>query len=307
MGTKREYRYIQFPLCLLKETYPDPVRGLELMIAYGIVHFAIKQKYKMQEVVRQLFYDYYRNGSRMQHDLYERFGELEDGKNIIFDDNACFGRGYIFDPTDTNELEYILKHFEADPQFKEMAVLNYQLHQATEFLSAEPQSFDCLIADFNEAEANEKAFKIKYGNDAMPMCKLSQLYSFRDNPSDIALIRAYIACRSIIGRKACARTTKSVIVMRMLGAKSKVVLKDFLDENTKPIFVLYSKRYHIDKLIDTLCIRGFIMSISKKHDRHIYISVHITPAILAHRGRSIKPTRSSKDLKKEREDAGATL
>lgn len=296
MGSRKKDRYVQFPLCLIKETYSDPIKGLVLMIAYGITHFALKQEYNMQEVVRQLFYDYYRNSSRMQQDLFKRFEALEDGANLIFDDNACFGRGDMFDPADTKEVEYIIKQFDADPQFKDMAVLNYQLHQAMDFLGAEPHSFDSLIRDFKEAEAIRKAFEVRYGPDAMPTCKLSQLYSFRDDPRDIDLLRAYIGCRSIIGKKTFATTHKGLIVQRMLGAKTVEVLKDFLEEDTIPTYEKYSKRYPFSRLRDKLCQRQFMMIISKPHGRNLYISTFMPPEVLAQKVNDTKVQRKINNL-----------
>jgi len=277
---EKEYRYIQFPLCLLKETYTDPVKGIDLILAYGIVNFALKQKFNMHDVVRQLFYDYYRNSETMELWLYRRIQALEDGEMIILDEAGRFVEGkFIF--AEPEDIEYVIEQIKSDPEIKEAMILHYQLHQAMNFLNIELWPFDVIIKLYAEAKTIQADFEHKYGPDAMPTCKLSQLIDFKSKPKDIDLLRAYIACRSIIGLKSFATTHKNSIVRRMIGAKTEEALQDLLDENTHPTYALYSKRYYFDKLRNTLCARGFLMFLSKPHSRAIYISVFMPPEKLA--------------------------
>jgi hypothetical protein len=304
--TEAAYRYIQFPLCLLRETYPNPVRGLDLILAYGIVNFALRQKYNMQDVVRQMFYDYYRNSEIMEPWLYRRIQSLEDGYSIILDDTSRFVEGK-FNFAELEDIEYIIEQINSDPELKEATILNYQLHQAIDFLNVESWSSDDILKHYAEAKTLKAEFERKYGPDAMPTCKPSQLVDFRNNTKNIDLLRANIACRSILGQKSFASTNKNAIVRRMIGAKNDEVLQDFLDENTQPTYALYSKRYYFDKLKNALCERNFLMFLSRPHKRSIYISLFMPPERLADMINTFKTRRNANNLVKRMSVASTTL
>ncbi len=303
---KREDRYIQFPLCLLKETYTDPVKGLDIILAYGIMNLALKEKYSMQDVVRQLFYDYYRNRDIIQPWLYKRVQELEDGDRIILDENTCF-KGEKIDFADPEDIEYAIEQINSELDLKEIVILNYQLHQAIAFLNLDKWPYDDLIKLYEEAKTIQRTFESQYGQDSMPTCKPSQLIYFRNNIKEIDLLRAYIACRSIIGQKPYASTNKKAIIRRMLGAKTEAVLQDFLDEKSQPTYALYSNRYYFNKLKNTLCERGFLMFLSRPHKRAIYISLFMPPEKLAKMINESQSRRTKNNLLKRMSEAATSL
>jgi len=69
---KKEYNYVQFPLCLIRETYKDVAEGAELILCFGIMNYAIKLKYDLREVARQLAYSYYKRKKFLQSSLADK-------------------------------------------------------------------------------------------------------------------------------------------------------------------------------------------------------------------------------------------
>jgi len=64
--------------------------------------------------------------------------------------------------------------------------------------------------------------------------------------------------------------------MRMTGAKTKALLAEVLEIHAlKSLHDKYSKRYHMDKLLDELLARGFITG-KLAFGRRIYLSTHYT-------------------------------
>jgi hypothetical protein len=305
----KEYGYLQFPLCLLRETYRDVDRGLDLMIKYGIMNYAIKLDYTIQNVAEQTVYYFFHKQDVIQNSIMEKLNKaIEEGTFLPDEDRKGFDtKGKI-----NLETDEILSLFKSDPELKEDAILNYQVHLATskDHLCIPIPSTDYVIRRYNEALKIKQTFEDKFGPDAMPFCRREMLLEFRDNPKDIDLFRAYIGIKSMIGRRNFISSNKPAILSRMIGCKSKSAFEYYTidkynkDKNLLPTVEKYSKRYHIDKLLLTLAERKYIMFLSKEKVSVIYLSKHMEPEEL---GKLIKETKSRQDIKQRIKNVTASL
>ena len=130
--TRKKYAYLQFPLCLLGETYKDPERGLNLIISYGIMNYALKMKYDLMDVAKQALYDFERNREKLQPYLVKSMTEaIEDGVILYEDNNPGFDAKGNFNPEPDLCLNPLVKLLEEDSRMRDEAILNYQLHLGT--------------------------------------------------------------------------------------------------------------------------------------------------------------------------------
>lgn len=278
------YGYIQFPLCLLQETHKDVEKALNLMIDYGIVSYALKLKYNIRDVAKQVCYYYYRKQEVLQASIRKQIDKAIDKDLFTLDEDYNGFAGKTFQPDDN--ISEVLKLFESDPGFKEDAILNYQIHLATagDHLGITIYSNDDTIQRYNEAMQLKQKFENRYGPDAMPMCPKNILFDFRDKQQDLDVFRALIGIRSLIGFRNYIATTRPVILMRMLGCKSKKALDMFLQENeaARELYQKYARsrrslEYHFNKLFSQLLSRGFIKSkiFMRSVSRKIFLSINL--------------------------------
>jgi hypothetical protein len=201
MATDRTDKYIQFPLCLLMETYKPPKTGFNLIVGFGIVHYAKSFKYKIDEVGRQLIYCYYREKNLMPYSLLEQMQSYIDNDKLSIDEDYCGFSGGSFDPLEhSSEL---LGLFESNQKFKDLAVLTYQIRQSVseKNLSISIGDVNSIIHDYERGNKIRQEFESKFGADVMPGIKPDLLFDFRDNDNDkdLDLFRAFVAIKSMIG------------------------------------------------------------------------------------------------------------
>ena len=277
-----EYKYIQFPLCLMQEVIKDRHKGLNLCADFGLVHFALSQKYEIGDVVRQTIYDYYKNTDKLPRDLRVAIEEAEAEDQFTRDDDYNgFNSDGKFDP-ELNAPE-LLKILEDNPDIKEEAVRHYQLHQAAGLHNVTVKSIKSTLDRYQQAKGFKELFEAKFGTDAMASVKPGMLYDFRDGKEqDIDLLLGYLGIVLLIGFRKFISTTKPVILSRMIGAKSKPVWEAFSKvKEARGIVERYSKRYNMDRLLLSLAERKFIMFLTRPHVSLIYVSKYMEPEQLA--------------------------
>lgn len=303
--TKRDDRYVQFPLCLVQGTFPERYDHLNIMLDYGIIKYAKSFKCDLIEVARQLMYAYYRNEDMIQMSLYKMFKDYLDDGALTTDEDYNGFSGASFYPDDSiNEL---LTLFKSNPEFKEASIFRYQIAQAVSFLNIRLHNIDHTLKKYNEGLSAKNIFESSYGPDCFPNIKPLHLIDFRDSRKDIDLLRAYIGIRSLIGQNNYVSTHKTVILSRMMGCKSNDSLNAFLKNNktAKETYEKYSSRKRMDNLLYKLMERGFIIMLSKKHESRIYLSAKLkTPSELAD---AILRNRKQNDLKKQIAEASKLL
>lgn len=300
-----EYKYVQFPLCLVTETYKDREKGLNLMLDFGLVRYALSQKYEIGDVVRQTIYDYYKNTDKLPRDLRVAIDEAAaEGQFTQDEDYNGFNSDGKFDP-EINSGE-LLRILENNPDLRAEAVRHYQLHQAGEFLNVKINSPKMILKGYHEAQGIRESFERSFGPDAMASVKPSLLIDYRDNPKqDIDLLRAYLGIVSMIGYRRFISTNKPAMLSRMIGAKSKQAFQSLSKLTaTGDTIKKYSKRWNMDKLMLSLAEHRFTMFLSKKQTSVIYVSRYMEPQELAD---LVRQSRNRYDIKKKIQDATASL
>lgn len=299
MTQEKKYAYLQFPLSLLGETYKDPERGLNMIIGYGIMNYALKLKYDLMDVAKQGLYDFERNKEKLQPYLVKSMTEaIEDGVILHEDNNPGFDAKGNFNPEPDLCLNPLVKLLEEDSRMRDEAILNYQLHLGTskDHLRINIKSNSNIQSQWEEASKIKQAFEQRFGPDAMPVIKRDLILKFRNEQlHDLDLLRAYIGIRSIIGRRNFSATNKPAILSRMIGCKNKAAFEYFSEQpHLMPTIERYGKRYPMDKLLHTLRDREFIMFLSRGRKKSFYISKWMPPEDLA---RLVNISRSRYSLK----------
>jgi hypothetical protein len=288
-------KYVQFPLCWLQEIALKPKDSIDKVISYGMMRYATKKEYSLIDVARQVYYDWLHNN--LDSDLDNKLCRLEQQDKLIKDtDYNGFSNG-AFDCEYINDLESLLKD---DSELKKDCIIHYQLHLARQHLNIKGGNLEIIKQEYNKVTTHLNKHEQMNGKQPFPSIGLSLLFSFRNNPENIELLLAYVSIKSLIGRNEFGITTKDAIIMRMIGAKNKEALQEACKNNIlNNIYNTYIKRYRIDKLLDTLQLKGFIKSKIGMF-RRIYISTQLDyqqleAAIINH--------RNSIDIKKKEKEA----
>jgi len=278
MAKIKEYGYVQFPLCLLMETYTNAQAGLTMIEDFAIVKFAKTFSYNINEVGRQLMYGYYRKKDIMPKKLLDMMEDYINKDELTIDEDYNGFSGSEFEPLEcTSEL---IGLFETNEDFKDDAILYYQIKQAidSKCLSIIIYDMDSLLKGYETGCKIKREFEAQFGPDAIVSVKITQLFEFRKTCKDLDLFRAFLAIKSMIGTKAFAEGNKPTVLSRMIGCKSKEAFEYYTTKkNCKSLKVLetvdkYNKRYHMDKLLLELAERKFIMHLPIKGCRFIYFS-----------------------------------
>lgn len=302
---EKEYKYLQFPLCLIMETYKDIKTGLNLILDYGLIYYAMKQNYDLRDVAKQTCYNYYRNQDDLPGAILNVINSYDE---FIPDEDYNGFSGSEFNPEDN--IEQILGLFEKDSEFKDHCVLRYRIHTAEAFFNIKIGDHESTIRRYKKALSIKESFELKFGSDVYPSCKPEMLFQVRDgNHKDIDLFRAYIGIKSMLGHRNFISSNKPAILSRMIGCKSKAAFEyytngKFKDKTVLPTIETYSKKYHMDKLLLNLAERKYIMFLSKKQVSIIYLSKYMEPEEL---GKIIKETKDKQNIKQRIRNVTASL
>lgn len=283
MAKIKDYGYVQFPLCLLMETYTNAHNGFNMIIHFGIVNFAKTFKYNINEVGRQLMFCYYREQKLMPKKLLDMMEDYIKKDELTIDEDYNGFSGSEFEPLEcTTELMGL---FETNEDFKDNAILHYQIRQSCkkDFLNVDIGSMASLLKEYETGCKIRRDFEAQFGPDAMASVKVTQLFQFRDSGKDLDLFRAFLAIKSLIGRKELVESNKPIILSRMIGCKSKEAFEHYttkkFSKNPKLVEIVtkYGKRYHMDNLLLELRKRKFIQCVSKAQCRKLYFSSYMEP------------------------------
>ncbi len=293
-------RYLQFPLFMLRELFIDRQKTIAEIISYGIYHFSKNQKYDLSDVAKQMMYCYYRKQGDLTNDLRRMIQRYIDSENIYFDEDYNGFAGSEFNPV--LELEQILRLFENDNNFKEKAIEFYQIRQAC---SRDLLNITCNI-DACLRRGKEIERTIPEG-EPYPSINKSLFFDFRDHEKtefDLMQFACYIAIRSILGEKPYCRTNKEMILCRAFGYKSNKELPATMNPVIKELFDKYNKRYHIDRILQSLELNWNIL-IYSHNIRGLYIglSKKITLESMIVQAETKKKKKQIDALKKRKDEA----
>ncbi len=293
-------RYLQFPLCMLRDLFIDKKITIDKIIVYGLYRYAKKQDYDLPNVARQLMYCYYRKQSDLTNDLRRMIQRYIDSKKIYFDEEySGFSRiGSEFKAE--LELDQILPLFETDKTFKEKAIEFYQIRQAYSFLGING-NFDSCLKHGKEIERTIPA------NEPYPSINKTLFFDFRDHEKtefDLMQFACYIAIRSILGEKSYYRTNKEMILCRAFGYKSNKELPATMNPVIKELFDKYNKRYHIDRILQSLQLNWNILIYGRNvHGLYIGLKKKISLDSMILNAETKKKKNQIAELKKQENEA----
>ena len=261
-------KYLQFPLFLMRDLIFNKEHSINDIIKYGLYRCAKRIDCDLIKVARQLMYDYYRHKGKLTSYLYKSMNKFikneELNLNEDYDGFSSTGKEFLAE-IEIDELHQI---FANNPEFKERAIEYYQMHAAYEFLGVTG----------NTGIALERAKEIEQTiskNEPMPMVRKTLLFDFRDqakSEEELIQFAAYLGVRSILGKKDCCKTNKNLIVSRMFGYSSIKQIPNNLQPPIKVLYDKFSKRYHIDNLLQELELKWNVMNYSN-HLRGMYVGI----------------------------------
>ncbi|MBP7497442.1 MAG: hypothetical protein KA792_07245 [Bacteroidales bacterium] len=261
-------RYLQFPLFLMQNLFIEKEKTINDIITSGLYRCSTKMNADEQGVARQLIYDYYRKANKLPSYVFNKIKKyIKEGILYYNEDNNGFnfyGNFYA-----KKEIEDLMNIFETDIEFKERATEYFKMREAYRFLKMTGNA-ESAIKRAKEIE------KLIPENEPMPMVNVYLLFEFRDkNKSEyeIAQFAAYIGIKSIMGKRKTVKTNKEMIISRMFGFPSynKININNS-DKELKDILEKYSKRYHIDKILEELQL-NWKVNIDSKNIRGMNISI----------------------------------
>jgi len=293
-------RYLQFPLCLLRNLFADKLKTINDIIEFGIYRFSKKQDYNLLEVARQMMYCFYRKQGDLTNDLRRMIQRYIDSENIQIDDDYNGFSGSEFNPE--TEIGNIMELFNTDNNFMEKAIEFYQIRQAcSRDLLNITCNFDYVLKHGKEIE------KTIPEGEPYPSINKSLFFDFRDHEKtefDMMQFACYIAIRSILGEKPYCRTNKEMILCRAFGYKSNKELPATMNPVIKELFDKYNKRYHIDRILQSLELNWNIL-IYSHNIRGLYIglSKKITLESMIVQAETKKKKKQIDALKKRKDEA----
>lgn len=296
-GAMSNKRYFQFPLMLIKKIHTNHDEAMEGIVSFAIVDYALKQEVCKEDAAKQALYNYSRGGGlrelKNQMDIYVSDNKITP--NELFEKNK-------FNPEDG--MFEIIELFEGNNSFRDLAIKNCQLSKINTFFEIAGPDNDTLLTQYNNIKHEVTQHEEKFGPEPMPTIEKELFFDFKNKPQPF-LFAAYIAIRSLQGQKNFIATTRNVIFMRMLGAKSNKALADHLhDKYIAEIHHRFTRtdnslRYNFNKIFNQLLNRGLLKSkiFERSVSRKIFLSTTIDHDQLA--DNIIKFALNKKHQKKE--------
>jgi hypothetical protein len=294
-------RYLQFPLCMLRNLLTDRKKTIDDIIDFGIYHFSKSVKYDLSEVARQMMYCYYRKQDDLTNDLRRMIQRHIDSENIQIDDDYNGFSGSEFNPE--TEIGQITELFDADNNFREKAIEFYQIRQAFSFLGI-IGNFDTCLKRGKEIERTTPK------GEPYPSINIKRIFEFLEQEKtefDLMQFACYIAIRSILGKKPYCRTNKEMILCRAFGYNSVKHLPATMNPVIKELFDKYKKRHHIERILQSLKLSWNIL-IYGRNVHGLYIGLknlkkNITLANMISYAETKKKKNQIAELKKQENEA----
>lgn len=293
---KKENRYIQFPLHLIRGLYTNKVSTINDMINFGVNYFAMNLKFSRDDVFRQLIYFLLHKRDQLTPELLmelennDLFPKLEDIDCAGFN----FNNEFLIHSKEYDIYNDAREYFNESSNLRKQAITHYKFHKAFHFFDIEWNIGIQILNTKNQTNPT----------GILPMINIDKLFEFRNNDkseTDIVEFVAYIALRSIIGQKQYCKTNKLLMFARMFGFAS---IKDqninLLNKTQKRIFHRYQERYQFEKLMESLQVNWHLKYYSH-YNRGFYISTDLNLeelVLIAEKQKRSNKNRKLKDKKK---------
>jgi len=262
----KDTKYLQFPLLLLRDFFNDRFGTMNKILDAGIYGFGQKNQCSRNEAANRILYDHYRHQDKLTSLLITRLKKYNDDGTLTFDKDY---NGFVctngFRPeTETTELFTI---FNNDPEFEKEAIEYANICRAMYILDV-PGNTGTIL------NKGRKILSTVPDHEPWPMVNKDLVFEFRNNTKsefDTAQLAAYMAIRSIIGKRSYCKTNKQLILARMFGYST---YKRLFEANHSPVIKSviekYSNRYWMDKVLKALELNWNII-IDGKGMRGLYV------------------------------------
>lgn len=250
-----DYKYIRFPLSLIRGLYDSFPMGFVVFLRVGI--YILSQDMKVDEInaLKQALYCYYRKG--LTASLQRQFDILL--KKGFISEEAEYTRFKNHEFVPEVDLYGLSKALIEDQALHDEIIEFHRVRQATSFLKMDLPT-ELTITSYKYLFDIYGGF-VKQPYVSMKTDLLLEYSGKLHSESEIMLFTTFAGIKSIIGNSEYAGTTREMIICRMFGASNQQALAEVLkDEFTKAMYDKYSKRYQFEKLLDELVARGFIQS-----------------------------------------------
>jgi hypothetical protein len=261
-------KYLQAPLYLWRNFFIDSRSVIDKVFDIGIYKYADRyinyEKHK-ENIGKQLIYGFYRdkNFSKKIHNKIQKYAN--EGKIDIDTDYNGFN-GETFNPE--YEMEGLQKILDIDSELRVYAITYHGIKLACGFLNITVQNIDNIIISAKDILKNTPAGDpwIMVNKD-----RAFEFYKHKKQDFELAQFTAHIAIKSIVGKKPYCKTNKQHITARMFGYASVKNLPEILPKEIQPLFIKYSNRYWMDKVLTMLELHWGLKTYSHNM-RGIYIS-----------------------------------
>jgi hypothetical protein len=309
---KKQKTYFQFPLILLKDVHENYEDGMENIIVYSIVDFALKQKITIKDAARQTCYDKFCKNeilisfNRRFKILYKN-SDLEKSIEATSSDeisnSVSVNDFFTSDETRESIVKVMIEVLKENKGLLDAAIEHTQLTKINSFFNIAGPGPNDRLKKYESIKKRILSHEEKYGEDPRPTLDRDLYFVFRRTYKDPLLFGTYIAIKSLIGRNSYTRTNKEAIATRMFGAKTKEILKNYNESRkfnaiNKKIFKSEkSLRYWIDKQIDRLQELDLVKKIS--WGRGLYLTTSLSYDKLAEMITKEKKLQEHKQKEKE--------
>ena len=285
-----EIRFFQFPLILLKGVHEDFEEGMQDIIRYAIVDFALKQDVSDWDVARQLAYSAIRGGGLNVADgLKAYMPELEG------DD---FATAICNDALDDDTIASIIGYMKESRERYSQAVMNCQLNKVDGFFGISGPESHWRLESYLSIKKKVDEHEQKHKPEPRPTIS-KELFFDMMKQGDADQFCMYIAIRSQEGKKTYTATNRPTIAGRMTGAKTQKVLQS--DAFIQKLYEGYNNRYRFDKIFNQLFKRNLIKSVLRqKYWSRFFVSTKLTPSEL---GSTIKSKHEKRNIQRKIDEA----
>lgn len=246
----QKYRYLQFPVSLLKNLMINKKQVLNQIIDYGIFNYAKSLELTEKNVFEQLMYCYFRHKDQLPNDLRNEIKKFVDYFELDYDniltDAFEIYEGYIFN--------------EPNNYFGLKAYQFVSIKKAFEFLGL-TGSYKTILS----------FFQTEIENSPTAMVNKGLVFDFRDNNKteyEMVQFAFYLAIQSILGVKPYCKTNFDFIQCRAFGVSNEVEISPDL----RPLFHKYTARYHREKIRQDIELNWGVSFYSRKEMRGFYIA-----------------------------------
>ena len=252
-------KYFNFPLCFLQGIH-ESSQHIGDICRWCIINYAQTINYKLEDVARQTMYLYYRQEDALLYKVRRHLEDMVNDEKLDIDEDYQGFSGPEFFPE--TEIEQLLQEYNSDSDFKKSCVQQYQYGQAKKLLNISGGDIQTVIASYQKLNEFLAQFENGHGKDGYTSIQTGVLLDARDGKIPVDMFALLAAVKSIIGRRNFNKTSRGVIVSRMIGAKSTAVLAELLaDPILQAQYSKYDNRYRFNKLMERTIMRGFLLKI----------------------------------------------